>query len=96
MKEEAIIYEVTIEWLEDRKLVNTSFDPIKMDYAPRVGDVINVDGIYNEVISIVYKSNQPIWLTAYVNIIGDSLEHEKWVKEKLIDVTPSNPQITFI
>ena len=82
MKNETVIYEVSIEWLENGKLVNTSFDPIKMDYAPRVGDVINVDGIYHEVISVAYKSNQSVWLTAYVNIIGDSVTHEKWIKEK--------------
>lgn len=83
---EPVIYEVKMAYLKDGCIFEEK-DAIKMDYCPRVGDVINTDGYYQEVISVMYKSNQSVWPTIYVNIIGDSNEHDEWVSKKLKDTS---------
>ncbi|MCG2836024.1 hypothetical protein L6J37_04010 [Photobacterium sp. WH77] len=84
-----IIYEITLAWREEGQ-IKESPDPIKMDFCPRVGDVINLDGYYHEVVSVEYKSNQSIWPTVYVNVIGDSKAHETWVANKLSETKPKS------
>ena len=84
---EPVIYEVSIAYLKGGCIFEEE-DTIKMDYCPRVGDVINTDGGYQEVMSVLYKSNQSVWPTIYVNIIGDSNDYDKWVIKKLKDSNP--------
>jgi len=78
------LFDVTLLQLDDGELKNDSFDDsFKMDLVPRVGDVIEVDGYYYLVESVMYSYKSSVCVTAYVDCLGDADEHERWVKRQL-------------
>ncbi|KDM90513.1 hypothetical protein [Photobacterium galatheae] len=92
MSDKPTVFEITLAWKENG-VIQSNPNPILMDFCPRVGDVINLDGYYQEVISVEYKSTQSIWPTVYVNVIGDANAHETWVASKLSE---SNPKFFWV
>ena len=71
-------------------------DSISMNFCPRIGDIIEIDGVYKEVISVFYSSSSSTEVTLFVNIIGDIESHNRWIKKKMKDTRtakPFNPEI---
>lgn len=89
---ESTIFDVTLLQLDGGKLKNDTFDSLKMDFVPRTGDVIEVDGYYFLVQSVMYSCKSSVCVTAYVDCLGDADEHERWIKKQLTD---SKPRIHF-
>ncbi|MCW8332164.1 hypothetical protein BIT28_23300 [Photobacterium proteolyticum] len=86
------IFDVILLQLDGDKLKNDIFDSLKMDFVPRTGDVIEVDGYYFLVQSVMYSYKSSVCVTAYVDCLGDADEYERWIKKQLTD---SNPRIHF-
>lgn len=96
-KAEPMIFDVTLLQLEGGELKNDTFDSIKMAFAPRVGDVIEVDGYFFLAQSIMYSYKSIVCVTAYVDSLGDAVKHERWVKQQLKDqgIKPFIPDFKF-
>lgn len=57
-------------------------DARKFDRMPQVGDHINLDGHYYEVVSIVTDLNKQSVPDAYVKSIGDSSDFVRYLNKK--------------